>query len=82
MDPGVRHVGQPVDLRLSLQEGLVLALHVGEDWVPAAAVVHGITKAGSVHDGQREVDAALLEEDIVGLHCDCLLQPLRGSRIC
>ena len=68
MDPGVRHVGQPVDLRLSLQEGLVLALHIGEDWVPAAAVVHGITEAGGVHDGQGEVDASLLEKDFTGLH--------------
>ena len=52
MDPGVRHVGQPVDLRLSLKERLVLVLHVGEDGVPAAAVIHGITEARRVHDGE------------------------------
>ena len=39
MDPGVRHVGLPVDLGLGLQEGLVLRLHVAQHLAVGGEVV-------------------------------------------
>ena len=51
--------GHSVHPRLCVEKALVLRLHVLRDRVPAARVVDGVAEAGSVDDGEGEVDAAL-----------------------
>lgn len=39
------------------------------------AIVNGVAEPGRVDDGQGEVDAVLLEQDLAGLNSDGLLHP-------
>ena len=54
-----------VDARLRVQERLVLTLDVVDDGLPAVRVVDGVAEPRRVHDGQREVHAALLQQDFI-----------------
>lgn len=45
------------------------------------AIVHGVPEAGRVDDGEREVDAVLLEEHDAGLDAHGLLDAQGGARV-
>lgn len=76
----VRH-RSAVHPRLGVQEILAFAVDVVDDRLPAVAVVHGVSEPRRVHDGEGQLDAALLDQHFGLFHLHGLLDALGRSRI-
>ena len=61
-----------VDLVLGVKIGIKSLLNVLDDWAPRVIVVHEVTKAMRINNGQTEADAVLLNIGADGLYADRL----------
>lgn len=61
-----------VDLVLGIKVGIKALLDVLDNWAPGIVVVHKVTKTRSVHNGQTQADAILLNVCADGLDAHSL----------